>query len=114
MRLIDADELELGKFVEPRTEWHRGWNDALDAATTQAPDVNAVALPCKIGDDVWAIRTFYNTKHPQPGKVSEMYFTQDMELAIVVKYVARGKWGETVFATYDEALAAIEGRKDGK
>ena len=39
MRLIDANELSLGKFVEPRTDWHRGWNDALDAATTQAPTV---------------------------------------------------------------------------
>lgn len=40
-RLIDADALYLGKFVEPMTEWHRGWNDALDAATTQAPTIEA-------------------------------------------------------------------------
>ena len=44
MRLIDADELYLGKFVEPRTEWNQGWNDALDAATTQAPAVDAVPV----------------------------------------------------------------------
>lgn len=41
MRMIDADELYLGKFVEPRTEWHMGWNDALDAAATQAPTIDA-------------------------------------------------------------------------
>ena len=48
MRLIDADALCLGKFVEPRTEWHQGWNDALDAATTQAPTIDAVpVVRCK-------------------------------------------------------------------
>ena len=41
MRLIDADALSLGKFIETRTEWHQGWNDALDAATTQAPTIEA-------------------------------------------------------------------------
>lgn len=41
MRLIDADALCLGKFVESRTEWHLGWNDALEAATTQAPTIEA-------------------------------------------------------------------------
>lgn len=44
MRLIDADALYLGKFVEPRTEWNQGWNDALDAATTQAPTIDAVPV----------------------------------------------------------------------
>jgi hypothetical protein len=44
MRLIDADALHLGKFVEPRTEWHQGWNDALDAATTQAPTIDAIPV----------------------------------------------------------------------
>lgn len=48
MRLIDADALHLGKFVEPRTEWHQGWNDALNAATTQAPTIDAVpVVRCK-------------------------------------------------------------------
>ena len=47
-RLIDANELPLGKFVEPRTEWHQGWNDALDAAMLQAPTVDAVeVIRCK-------------------------------------------------------------------
>lgn len=44
MRPIDADALYLGKFVEPPTEWHQGWNDALDAATTQAPTIEAVPV----------------------------------------------------------------------
>lgn len=73
------------------------------------PTVDAVELPCKIGDYVWAIRNFKGHKHPQRGVVSDMYFTRDMELSIVVKYVARGKWGETVFATDAEAYAVING-----
>lgn len=48
MRPIDADALELGKFIETRTDWHKGWNDALDAATTQAPTIDAVeVVRCK-------------------------------------------------------------------
>lgn len=44
MRIIDADELRLGKFVEPRTEWQKGWNDALEAASTQAPTISPDSL----------------------------------------------------------------------
>ena len=48
MRPIDADALYLEKFVKPRTEWHQGWNDALDAATTQALTIDAVhVVRCK-------------------------------------------------------------------
>lgn len=70
-----------------------------------------IELPCKIGDYVWAIRNFNGHKHPQRGVVSDMYFTRDMQLNIVVKYVARGKWGETVFATDAEAYAVINGER---
>lgn len=69
---------------------------------------NMIEVPCKIGDFVWAIRSFRGHKHPQRGVVSDMYFTNDMRLQIVVKYVARGEWGKTVFATDKEAYAAIE------
>ena len=44
MRIINADELRLGKFVEPRTEWHKGWNDALDAVSTQTPTITPDSL----------------------------------------------------------------------
>lgn len=74
--------------------------------------VESVEVPCKIGDFVWAIRNFKGKKHPQRGIVSDMYFLKDMSLQIVVKYVARGKWGETIFATDKEAYVAIGERKD--
>ena len=83
------------------------YSDAETAVNT-APAVNAVEIPCKIGDFVWAIRTFKGVRHPQPGKVSEMYFTQDMRLCIVVSYIARGEWGKTIFPTEEAAAATIE------
>lgn len=73
---------------------------------------DAVEVPCKIGDFVWAIRSFKGHKQPQRGIVGDMFFTKDMKLMIVVKYVARGEWGKTVFATDKEAYAAIGERKD--
>lgn len=76
--------------------------------------VDAVELPCKIGDKVWIARRYKCHKRPRWGIVSEMFFTDDMELCIVVKGVARGKWGVDVFATYEEAEKQIErnNRKD--
>ena len=65
-------------------------------------------LPCKIGDIAWAIRDYKGTKIPQRGIVNEMFFTADMRLCIVVKHIARGEWGKTIFATYEEAKAEIE------
>lgn len=73
----------------------------------EQPTVNAMELPCKIGDWVWAIRSYHGKKHPQRGIVSDMYFSQDMRLQIVVKHIARGEWGKNVFATDKEAYAAI-------
>ena len=77
------------------------------AIINQFPTVEDVELPCRIGDTVWAIRSFHGIKSPQKGIVGDMFFTRDMELVIVVKYVARGKWGETVFATCEDAANAI-------
>lgn len=61
-------------------------------------------LPCKVGDEVWAIRSYKNTKFPVKGKVSEMYYIDEsMKLCIVVKGVTRGEWGKAVFPTYEAA-----------
>ena len=77
-----------------------------------APKQEAVIVPCKIGEFVWAIRNYQGVPHPQQGKVSEMFITKETKLMIVVSHIARGYWGETIFATYDEARRAIlEGKK---
>ena len=68
-------------------------------------------LPCMIGDRVWAKRNYKGTATATAGVVSEMFYTNKMELVIVVKSVARGKWGERVFATQAECERAIHGGK---
>lgn len=98
MRLIDADKLCEG-LVE---------NHPVVIHAKSAPTIDAIELPCKIGDKVWIARRYKCHKRPRWGIVSEMFFTDDMELCIVVKGVARGKWGVDVFATYEEAQAEIE------
>lgn len=67
-----------------------------------------VKFPCKIGDDVWAIRKYKGIIHVQEGKVHEMFFTRDMKLMIVVKHVCRGFFGEKVFLTKEEAEAKLK------
>ena len=76
------------------------------------PTVNAIELPCKIGDTVWFAKQYKCHKHPRQGVVSEMYFVKEgdeMFLHVVVKSIGRGKWGERVFGTCEEAQAAIDG-----
>lgn len=107
-RLIDANALECN-FMFLRKMWSE---TEICSVIEKAPTVDAVVIPCKIGDEVWAIRNYNGVKHPQKGFVSDMLFTRDMKLQIVVKHIARGEWGKAVFATYEEAAEAIGERKD--
>ena len=70
-------------------------------------DNGIVVLPCKIGDQVWAIKTHMRGQFVKKGVVYQMYFGDDMQLCICVKNVCRGEWGRNVFATKKEAEAAI-------
>ena len=72
-----------------------------------------IVLPCKVGDEVWAIRDYRGTKYAQRGFVSEMFFRKDMSIMIVVKHIARGTWGEDIFPTPEEAEKALK-RSEGK
>ena len=105
--LIELMRLDTSNYPDHQTLMIYEIMDELDSL----PEADMVEVPCKIGDWVWAIRDYKGHKHPQRGIVSEMYFSTDMSLHIVVKHIARGKWGETIFATDKEAYAAIEGRK---
>ena len=117
-RLIDIENATFSWTEEEAVAYGNDFNGgvllALDKLTTEAPTIDAVELPCKIGDTVYIARRYKCHKRPRKGVVSEMFFTYDMELCIVVKGVARGKWGVDVFATYEEAEAQIErnNRKD--
>lgn len=68
--------------------------------------------PCKVGDEVWAIRSYKHTKFPVKGKVSEMYYIDEsMRLCIVVKGVTRGEWGKAVFPSYESAEKYLRGKE---
>lgn len=54
-----------------------------------------IDVPCKIGDEVWAI---YKKTHCKKAKVTQMFFVgESMQLCIVAGYTARGLWGQTIF-----------------
>lgn len=113
-RLIDANR--YGMHIADIQIANRGWRDDicefLDDMTElldEQPTVDAVEIPCRIGDRVWAIRNYGGHKHPQDGIVHEMYFTEGMRLIIHVKHIARGEWGKEIFATREEAVSAIMG-----
>lgn len=114
MRLIDADKLEEIYSKNSITEIVTVGDKTVMQHLIDATTIDAVELPCKIGDKVWIARRYKCHKKPRWGIVSEMFFTENMELCIVVKGVARGKWGVDVFSTYEEAEAQIErnNRKD--
>ncbi len=68
-------------------------------------------LPCKMGDEVWGIKSFNNNgKRVKKGIVHQMFYGEDMRLCIAVKGVCRGVWGEKVFATEEDARRALEGQ----
>lgn len=69
-----------------------------------------VQLPCKVGDEVWCVRDTRVYNKPVKGVVSEIYFRDNMDMCIVVRHLCRGRWGERVFATEQEAQAAIDRR----
>ena len=66
-------------------------------------------IPCKIGDEVYAVRSFKACDRIYKGKVTQMYFVgEEMKLAIVVNAIARGEWGKSVFATEKEARMVLK------
>lgn len=117
--MVDADKLPRTTVIERRRVFKNGRlsleHTRVEVVRTKdlesAPTVDAVVLPCKLGDTVWAIRNFRGVKNAVCGKVGEMFYTQNMRLMIVVHFVARGEWGKTVFATQEEAEAAIGNAK---
>ena len=69
-------------------------------------------IPCKIGDEMYGVRCYKGVNHPQLGRVSEMFFTNRMELRIVLKHICRGEFGKDIFADRDECEAECERRNE--
>lgn len=67
-----------------------------------------IELPCKIGDEVWCIKKYNGVPTARRGKVSQMFFLDDMRLSITIKGYVRGEWGKTIFATQEETQKKIE------
>lgn len=81
-------------------------------ALENAPAVDAVVLPCKIGDTVWGIAEQFGRIKAREGVVPQMYFGENMEIVIIVKNVATGLWGKKIFAAKEECERAIRERKE--
>lgn len=75
-----------------------------------------IELPCKVGDTVWAIRSYNpGKKVVVSGKVSEMYYIDEaMTLCIVVKGVCRGVWGVSIFPTQEAAEEYLKKKEKAK
>ena len=82
------------------------WPEAAAAARARPK------LPCRIGDTVWGIRRYKHRMMVRQGRVREMYYTDDMDLVIVVEQVCRGRWGQRVFPTREAAEQALGGDGD--
>lgn len=96
----------------PRSEeWE--WLDEYQRPINTDPGPTIVMLPpCRIGDEVWAVQKFHGKKwRAAPGTVSQMMYTDDMRLLIVVRNVCRGFWGDQIFRTQEEAEAEVAKRK---
>lgn len=103
MRLGDLDALKADLIHD--------YAYAAASMVDKQPTIDAVPVPCKIGDEVYGIRNYKGKAVVQKGFVGEMFFRKDMKLMIVVKFVCRGGWLENVFPTYEAAESAM--RKDG-
>lgn len=85
---------------------HRYWAILVASALTEH---GVTVLPCKMGDEVWGIKSFNNDgKRVKKGIVHQMFYGEDMQLCIAVKGVCRGVWNEKVFATEEDARRALE------
>ena len=57
----------------------------------------------KRGEKAWCIRLYHSRKTASQGIISEIFFDRDMDIVYVVKGIGRGRFGEKVFKTKEEA-----------
>lgn len=72
-------------------------------------------LPCKIGDKVFGLKQYGDQILVRRGKVTQMDYSETMNLRIHVERVCWGAWGRDIFATPEEAFAeqSRRGRRVG-
>ena len=134
MRLIDADKLiqEMHRIATETNSESIHIDCLVDEAVGNAPTVDAVLLPCKVGDDVYIIPIKVNfdlnilsglekNNRVYHQKVAEIVFTQDCWYAIgnADKEYGTGRvlpnifYKKTWFLTREEAEAALAKMKGG-
>ena len=116
MRLIDADEL-----LEKHTcDVYGAYDDSCMVQAVfvpyikGAPTVDAVPLPCNIGDTAWIIRASNSRLIVKQGVVTEIHIRFGRNPFVVMANVGSGEWGAKVFATAKEAYTALAERKEQK
>ena len=107
-RLIDANEAikkakESDKIVRSSI-WETG---EVVEFLEDCPTVDAVEVPCKIGETAWIIRASNSRLIVKQGVVTEIHIRLGRNPFIVMANVGRGEWGAKVFATEKGAYAAI-------
>ena len=103
-------EVRGGSFCEDgycsqRRTWEllKAYEDAMETG-------QIIRVPCKIGDQVWAIRRTSGGERLFSTTVSEMFIDSEGKLTVVAKNVARGYIGETIFTDHEEATAMLAER----
>ena len=74
-----------------------------------------VEIPCQIGDVVYGVKNTRGAYIAERGIVSEMYFVpcgDGMKLQILLKYICRGSFGESIFLTREECEAECKRRNE--
>ena len=108
-RLIDADKL-YDYISDVFAEFgHEVMNvkDALEAVEN-APTVNAIEFPCKVGDMVYIITTISCAiKHTKV--IGIWSYKGNTTIITELGGIQPDAWGETVFLTREEAEKALEG-----
>ena len=81
--------------------------DAKNATTSM------VELPCRIGDRLWGVRKIVAkdgkvTRYIKEGEVTQMLFTPEMDLMLVLRKIGHRKFGVDAFYTREEAEKALK------
>ena len=118
MRLIDADDFveklkdyeAIGGHKHFRQGANNMLNDVFPDIINDQPTVNAVVLPCKVGDTVWVV--FSNGIRPYV--VDRIYIMGNSEIMVRMRFMLNeilrltgDNFGKTVFLTREEAEAAL-------
>lgn len=109
MERIEAAEILRDTPIDIRSPKDDIYDKYFTAQMMAIEALQEPELPCKIGDTVYGIRRWHDTNVVKAGTVSEMFYTQNGKLMIVIKNVCRGHWGEKIFGTFEKAEAALKG-----